>query len=163
MLFEILVMAEVLICLLLLASVLQALSELPPAPELYLGQRAWTAAHFSMAEARALGPLFKHLVRASRQGLLIAHRMQDHIRDRRERRSSGPLRPLASLWQRRRSQRTDEFVELAHLVEQLEQMGAAIARYRGGTGRLMEVQVPLRCVQQAGAHTRASVPPRAVG
>jgi hypothetical protein len=77
--------------------------------------------------------------------------MQEQIRDQRERRAAGPLRPVASLWQRRRTQRSTELAELVHLVEQLEQMGAAIARYRAGAGRLMEVQVPLRCVQEGPA------------
>ena len=149
MLFEMLVLAEALVCLLLLGGALQALSEIAPAPELDLGQRAWVAAHFSMTEARALGPLFKHLVGASRHGLRHANHMQERIRDQRERRSSGRFKPVVSLWQRRRTQRSAELAELAHLVEQLEQMGTAIARYRAGIGRLMEVQVPLRCVQRA--------------
>lgn len=148
MLFEVLVVTEAMLCALLLASLLQALSDIAPSPELDLGQRAWAAARFSLAEARALGPLFKHLVQASRQGLRRAHHMQEQIRGQRERRSTGPLEPLASLWQRRRIHRSAELAELAHLVEQLEQMGAAIARYRAGAGRLMEVQVPLRCVQE---------------
>jgi hypothetical protein len=151
--FEILVVTEVLICLLLVAAAQQALSELSPAPELDLGQRAWVAARFSMNEARALGPLFKHLVGASRHGLRLAHHMQERIRDERERCSSGRFRHVATLWQRRRAQRSAEVAELTHLVEQLEQMGAAIARYRAGAGRLMELQVPLRCVQVAGSAT----------
>jgi hypothetical protein len=159
MLFEILVVTEAFLCLLLLVAMRQALFEIAPTPELDLGQRAWAAARYSMAEASALGPLFKRLVGASRQGLRLAHRMQERIRDQRERRSSGPLRPLASLWQRRQVQRSAELAELTHLVEQLEQMGAAIARYRAGTGRLMEVQVPLRCVQQAAVDgTRLPAP-----
>ena len=156
MLFEVLVVTEVFLCLLLVAAGLQGLSELAPAPELDLGQRAWAAARFSMAEAGALGPLFKRLVGASRHGLRQAHRMQERIRGQREGRSSGPLQPLMSLWQRRRTQRSAELAELAHLVEQLEQMGAAIARYRAGTGRLMDVQVPLRCVQQASSSEPAA-------
>jgi hypothetical protein len=150
MVFECLVVTEALLCLLLLGGFLQALSEIAPAPELDLGQRAWAAARFSMAEARALGPLFKHLVGATRHGLRQAHHMQERIRDQRERRSFGRFKRLVVLWQRRRTQRSAELAELSHLVEQLEQMGAAIARYRAGAGRLMEVQVPLRCVSGSG-------------
>lgn len=153
--FEILVLTEALLCLLLLTAVLQALSEVSPAPELDLGQRAWVAARFGMAEARELGPLFKHLVGASRHGLRLAHLMQERIRDERQRRSSGPFRPVVSLWQRRRTQRSPEVAELTHLVEQLEYMGAAIARYRAGVGRLMDLQVPLRCVQVAATQRTA--------
>ena len=149
MVFEILVLTETVLCLMLLGCARQALSEVAPAPELDLGQRAWVAARFSMTQASALGPLFKHLVRASRHALQQAHSMQEQIRGERERQSSGPLRPVVSLWQRRRTQRSAELAELAHLVEQLEQMGGAIARYRAGVGRLMEVSVPLRCVQAA--------------
>ncbi len=151
MVFEILVVTEAFLCLLLLASAFQAASDVDPAPELNLGQRAWVAARFSMAEAQALGPLFKHLVGASRHALRRAHTMQERIRGEREQRSTGPLRPAVSLYQRWRSRRSDDVAELAHLVEQLEQMGGAIARYRAGVGGLMDVQVPLRCVQVAGA------------
>jgi hypothetical protein len=147
--FEVLVMTEMVTCLMLLAATLQAATEVAPAPELDLGQRAWVAARFSMAQASALGPLFKHLIGASRQGLRLAHHMQEHIRDERERRSSGPFKPLVSLWQRRRVQRSAELAELAHLVEQLEHMGVAIARYRAGRGGLMELEVPLHCVSSA--------------
>ena len=153
MLFEILVATELLLCLLLVIAVLQVLADIAPAPELDLGQRAWVAARFSMAEAGALGPLFKHLASASRHGLRQVHQMQERIRDERERRSSGRFRALVSLWQRRRTHRSAELADLAHMVEQLEQMGAAIARYRAGTGRLMEVAVPLRCI---GASARGS-------
>jgi hypothetical protein len=144
------------LCLLLAGCVHQALRETSAAPELDLGQRAWAAARFGMAEASALGPLFKHLVAASRQGLRLAHHMQEHIRDQREIRSSRPLQPLVSLWQRRRAQRSTELADLTHLVEQLEQMGAAIARYRRGAGGLMELQVPLRCVQRTAELTKPS-------
>jgi hypothetical protein len=152
MLFEVLVLTELLLCLLLLTAALQTLSAVPSAPELDFGQRAWVAAHFSMAEANALGPLFKHLVRASRRGLRLAHSMQERIRDERERKASGALGRVLSLWQRRRLQRSPELAELAHLVEQLEQMGCAIARYRAGLGMLMDLKVPLHCVQAAETH-----------
>jgi hypothetical protein len=114
------------------------------------------AARFSMAEARALGPLFKHLVGASRHGLRLANHMQERIRGERERRSSGPFARLLSLWQRRGIQRSTELAELTHVVEQLEHMGVAVARYRAGTGGLMELQVPLRCLESAGA-TRSNL------
>src|SRR5262249_35982153 len=146
---EILVMTEVVFCLLFLAAVMQTASEISPTPELDLGQRAWVAARFSMAEANALGPLFKHLVGASRQGLRLAHCMQERIREKRVRSASGPLSPVLSLWQRQRIQRSTELAELAHLVEQLEHMGVAIARYRRGPGSLMELVVPLHCLKAA--------------
>lgn len=146
--FEILVLLETLLCALLMASCVQALQEIAPTPEVDLGQRAWAAARFSMAEAGALGPLFKHLVRASRHGLRQAHQMQERIRTERGlREPSGLLAPLWSLWQRWRTQRSEELAELAHLVEQLEQMGYAVARYRAGRGGLMELRVPLSCMQ----------------
>lgn len=150
--FEVLVLSEAVVCLLLLAATLQAASDVPQAPELDLGQRAWVAARFSMAEADALGPLFKHLVAASRHGLRLAHQMQERIRDERERRSSGPFRPLTSLWQRRRVYRSAELAELALVVEQLEHMGVAIARYRRGPGLLMEVVVPMNCLRSVERH-----------
>jgi hypothetical protein len=156
MLFEILVVTEVCLCLLLLATALEALSAVDPALELSLGQRAWAAARFSMAEARELGPLFKHLVAASRHALRQAHSMQERIRGERERRSAGRFRPLVLLSRRRRHQRAAELAELAHLVEQLEQMGGAIARYRAGVGRLMELQVPLSCVRVYNGRREAS-------
>ena len=151
MLFEILVLTEALLCVLLVGLALHTLSEISATPELELGQRAWAAARFSMAQARELGPLFKHLVGASRSGLQLAHQMQERIRDERDRRFTGLVRPFGLLWQRRRAQRSPELAELTHLVEQIEQMGAAIARYRAGAGKLMELQVPLRSVQSAAA------------
>lgn len=154
--FEFLVLTEAVVCLLLLTATLQAAADVPAAPELDLGQRAWVAARFSMAEANALGPLFKHLVAASRHGLRLAHQMQEHIRDERERRSTGPFRPLTTLWQRRRVYRSAELAELAHLVEQLEHMGVAIARYRRGPGMLMEVVVPLHCLKSVTDEQAAS-------
>lgn len=156
MLFEALVLTEAVLCLLMLVVALQTLCEISATPELELGQRAWAAARFSMAQASALGPLFKHLVGASRHGLLLATDMQAGIRHERDRRSFGPLRPLWSLWQRRRTQRSAELAELTHLVEQLEQMGGAIARYRAGAGKLMELDVPLRSVQCAAAEHKRS-------
>ena len=146
--FEILVAFEFLVCLLLAASIAQVLAEIAPAPEVDLAERAWIAARFSMDEASALGPLFKHLVRASRHGLRNAHRIQERIRSKRASHAPpGALAPVASLWQRWRAQRSKELAELAHLVEQLEQMSIAVARYRAGRGGLLELQVPLRCVQ----------------
>jgi hypothetical protein len=114
-----------------------------------LGQRAWVAARFSMAEASALGPLFKHLGAASRHGLRTANMMQERIRHERERRSTGPFGQLLSPWQRRRIQRSAELAELRHLVEQLEHMGTAIARYRRGPGTLMDIVIPLHCLKMA--------------
>jgi hypothetical protein len=157
--FELLVLTEAVLCMLLVTAVLRALSELAAAPERDLGQRAWVAARFSMAQAKALGPLFKHLVGASRHALQLAHGMQERIRAERERRALGPLRPVVSLWQRWRIQRSAELAELSHLVEQLEQMGSVIARYRVGAARLMELQIPLSCVQVA-ARARASTAAR---
>jgi hypothetical protein len=145
--FEVLVATELLSCLLLIAVGLQALADLPEMPELELGQRAWAAAHFSMTQAAALGPLFKHLVRASRHGLRVAHDMQESIRTERTRRQpSGALAPLLSLWRRRQLHRSAELADLAHVVEQLEQMGCILARYRAGAGRLMELRLPLSCL-----------------
>ncbi len=144
---ELLVVVEGVLCLLLAVAMFQALFELPKTPELELGQRAWTAARFSMAEARALGPLFRHLVRASRHGLGRAHRMQERIRRTREH-ARGPLR---SLWQRRVTHRSQELAELRHLVEQLEQMGHAVARYRAGAGGLMDLRVPMQCLHAKSA------------
>jgi hypothetical protein len=126
----------------------QLLREISPAPELDLGERAWAAARFSMAEAGALGPLFRHLVRASRHGLRRAHEMQERIRTERPQYGNPVLAPLLSLWQRRRTQRSAELAELSHLVEQLEQMGHLLARYRAGMGGLMELRVPLRCLHE---------------
>jgi hypothetical protein len=148
-LFETLVALETLLCAVLAGRAVQILADIAPAPELELGQRAWVAARYGMAEAGALGPLFRHLVRATRSGLHQAHQIQEQIRSERARReSAGALAPLVSLWQRRQSQRSAELAELSHLVEQLEQMSVALARYRAGTGRLMEVQVPLSCVHE---------------
>src|SRR5689334_13370213 len=78
--FAFLVLTETFACLLLAVAILQTLSDIAPAPELDLAQRAWAAARFGIEEAHALGPLFKHLARASRKGLRRAHRMQEHIR-----------------------------------------------------------------------------------
>lgn len=145
--FEVLVVTELLSCLLMLAMGVQALRDLPESPELDLGRRAWAAARFSMAQAAALGPLFKHLTRASRHGLRLAHEMQEGIRTERTRRQpSGALGPLLSLWRRRQLQKSAELADLAHLVEQLEQMGCILARYRAGAGRLMELRLPLSCL-----------------
>jgi hypothetical protein len=145
--FEVLVATELLSCLLLLAAGLQALADLPEMPELELGRRAWAAARFSMTQAAALGPLFKHLVRAARHGLRLAHDMQESIRSERTRRQpSGALAPLLALWQRRQLHRSAELADLAHLVEQLEQMSHILARYRAGAGRLMELRLPLSCL-----------------
>jgi hypothetical protein len=145
--FEVLVATELLSCLLLIGIGVQALMALAETPELELGQRAWVAARFSMAEATALGPLFKHLVRASRHGLRLAHDMQEGIRsERRHKQPSGALAPLLSLWQRRQLHNSAELADLAHLVEQLEQMGCILARYRAGAGRLMELRLPLSCL-----------------
>jgi hypothetical protein len=147
-LFEILLVIEALLCLLLAVGLVQVLSEIAATPEVDLGQRAWVAARFGMAEASALGPLFKHLVRASRHGLQRAHHIQEHIRTQRmSRRRPRALAPLVSLWDRHRTQRSPELAELSHLVEQLEQMVTALARYRAGMGGLMALKVPLSCVQ----------------
>jgi hypothetical protein len=151
--FEVLVATELLSCLLMIAVGVQALADLPETPELELGQRAWSAARFSMAQAAALGPLFKHLVRASRHGLRLAHDMQENIRTERTRsQPSGALAPLRALWRRRQLHKSAELADLAHLVEQLEQMGCILARYRAGAGRLMELRLPLSCLN---AETRA--------
>jgi hypothetical protein len=148
-LFETLVALETLLCAVLAGRAVQTLAEIAPAPELELGQRAWVAARYGMAEASALGPLFRHLVRATRSGLHQAHQIQEQIRCERARRESlGAIAPLIALWQRRQNQRSSELADLSHLVEQLEQMSVAVARYRAGTGRLMEVQVPLSCVHE---------------
>jgi hypothetical protein len=145
--FEVLVATELLSCLLLIAIGMQALTALPEMPELELGQRAWMAARFSMAQAAALGPLFKHLVRASRHGLRLAHDLQESIRTQRTRKQpSGALAPVLSLWRRRQLHRSAELADLAHLVEQLEQMGCILARYRAGAGRLLELRLPLSCL-----------------
>ena len=146
--FEILLGIEALLCVLLAVGVFQVLAEIAPTPEVDLGQRAWVAARFGMAEAAALGPLFKHLVRASRHGLQRAHGMQERIRNQRtSRQQPAVLAPLLSLWQRRQTQRSAELAELSHLVEQLEQLSRLLARYRAGTGGLLELTIPLRCMQ----------------
>src|SRR5262245_35905142 len=105
--FEMLVLTEAVMCLLLLTAFVQSLAELAAAPELDLGERAWVAGRFCMTEAKALGPLFKHLVGASRGALQLAHSMQEDIRAQRERWVVGPLGPLVSLWQRWRIQRSE--------------------------------------------------------
>ncbi|MFT3922281.1 MAG: hypothetical protein QM778_07085 [Myxococcales bacterium] len=156
--FELLLAAQLLCCPVLVAIFLQTLRALPEAPELELGQRAWVAARFSMGQANALGPLFKHLVRASRHGLQLAHEIQESIRQERiARQPSGTLAPLLSLWQRRQFQQNAELADLAHLVEQLEQMGCILARYRAGAGRLMELRLPLSCLN-AELHAREQRP-----
>lgn len=150
--FETLVVSELLLCTLLGVAALKVFAEIAPAPEVDLGQRAWIASRFSMAEADALGPLFRHLVRASRKGLQLSHRLQERIRTERLRhRSPRVLSPVVGLWQRRRTQRSAELAELSHLVEQLEQMGSALARYRAGRGGLMELRVPLSCIDAAAS------------
>lgn len=163
--FEVLVATEFVSCLLLIVMGLQSLAALPETPELELGQRAWAAARFSMKEADALGPLFKHLVRASRHGLRLAHDMQESIRVRRVReRPAGALAPLLSLWKRRELQRSAELADLAHLVEQLEQMGYILARHRAGVARLMELRLPLSCLnEETRAWHSASATPSALG
>jgi len=139
---------EAVSCLLLAAGMLSWLLDGDPAPELDLGRRAWVAARFGMVQAEALGPLFRHLGHATRQGLRRIHRLQERIRcERQQRASTGALAVLASPWRRRHARRSAELAELRHLVEQLEQMGGALARYRAGTGRLMELQVPMQCLQ----------------
>lgn len=155
--FEVLVATELLSCMLLMAMGLQALRDLPETPEVELGQRAWAAARFSMAEANALGPLFKHLVRAGRHGLRLAHEMQESIRTQRASRlPSGVLGPLLSLWRRRQIHNSAELADLAHLVEQLEQMGWILARYRAGAGRLMELRLPLSCLDAETSARRSA-------
>ncbi|HKO94334.1 MAG TPA: hypothetical protein VJU61_24440 [Polyangiaceae bacterium] len=151
--FEVLVATELLSCVLLLLAGLQTLNELPERPEVALAERAWMAARFNMTQAAALGPLFKHLVRASRHGLRLAHDMQEGIRIARTRtRPSGALAPLLALWRRRQLQKSAELADLAHLVEQMEQMGWILAHYRAGAGGLMELRLPLSCLV---AETRA--------
>ncbi|HEX6241890.1 MAG TPA: hypothetical protein VFZ61_13370 [Polyangiales bacterium] len=146
--FEALMATELLSCLMLLAIGVQTLRELPETPEVELGQRAWAAARFSMAEATALGPLFKHLVRAGRHGLRLAHEMQEGIRVQRiSTRPSGLLAPLLGLWRRRQLYRSAELADLTHLVEQLEHMGWILAHYRAGAGGLMALQLPLSCLE----------------
>ena len=155
--FEMLMATELLSCLMLVAIGLKTLQELPESPEVELGARAWAAARISMAEATALGPLFKHLVRAGRHGLRLAHEMQESIRvERRSRQPSGPLAPLVALWRRRQLHRSAQLADLAHLVEQLEQMSWILARYRAGAGRLMELQVPLSCMDAETSARRSS-------
>jgi hypothetical protein len=144
--FEVLLMVEVLLCGLLGYATVRVMDELDAAPEVALGQRAWMAARFGMAEARALGPLFTHLVGASRQGLRRAHALQSQIQAERTR---GPRGRLGAAMLRRRVQRSAELSELAHLVEQLEQMVSGVARYRAGLGGLMDLQVPLGCLTAA--------------
>jgi hypothetical protein len=154
--FEVLVATELFSCLLLIVAGVQTLKELPATPELELGRRAWVAARFSMTEANALGPLFKHLVRASRHGLRLAHDMQEGIRIKRSQNvPSGELAPLLSLWRRRQLHKSSELADLVHLVEQLEQMSYILARYRAGAGRLMELGLPLSCLN---AETSARQP-----
>jgi hypothetical protein len=158
--FEVLLATEVLCGLLLIAVGVQALRALPEAPELELGQRAWVAARFSMGQASALGPLFKHLVLASRHGLRLANEIQESIRRQRTQgEPSGALAPLLSLWRRRQLQKNAELADLAHLVEQLEQMGCMLARYRAGAGRLMDLRLPLSCLNaEMNARERKSCP-----
>jgi hypothetical protein len=152
--FELLLATELISGLLLITVGVHALRALPEAPELELGQRAWVAARFSMGQAAAMGPLFRHLVRASRHGLRLAHDIQESIRQQRTLgQPSGALAPLRSLWRRRQLQQSAELADLAHLVEQLEQMGGILARYRAGTGRLMELGLPLSCLN-AEMHAR---------
>lgn len=158
--FELLVAIEVVLCVLLAAGLVQVLAQIAPAPELDLGQRAWAAARFGMAEASALGPLFRHLVRAARRGLQHAHEIQEQIRSERSRQPSCiALSPLLSLWHRRQLQRSADLADLSHLVEQLEQMSRAVARYRAGTGGLMELQVPLSCMNGIARARHAVVRP----
>lgn len=146
--FELLVLVETLLCVLLMIGTFKLLAEVPATPEVCLGQRAWVAARFSMEQADALGPLFQHLTRATRHGLRRAHRMQEAIRTQRARRASPPvLEPLVSLWRRRREQRSEELAELSYLVEQLELMGRALARYRAGAGGLLELGMPLQSLR----------------
>lgn len=145
--FKLLVATELVSCLLMVAVALHTLKKLAETPELELAERAWVAARFSMTQAAALGPLFKHLVRASRHGLRLAHDMQEGIRRQRTlRQPSGALAPLLALWRRRQLHKSAELADLAHLVEQLEQMGCILARYRAGAGRLMELRLPLSCL-----------------
>jgi hypothetical protein len=154
--FEALMATELLSCLMLLIAGVQVLRELPETPEVELGQRAWAAARFSMTEATALGPLFKHLVRAGRHGLRLAHEMQEGIRVQRiSRRPSGVLAPLIALWRRRQLHKSEELADLAHLVEQLEHMGWILAHYRAGAGGLMALQLPLSCLDAETSAQRA--------
>ncbi|HEY5908649.1 MAG TPA: hypothetical protein VIZ31_11440, partial [Vicinamibacteria bacterium] len=84
---------------------------------------------------------------ASRHGLRLAHEIQESIRQQRTQgQRSGALAPLVSLWRRRQLQKNAELADLVHLVEQLEQMGCILARYRAGVGRLMELRLPLSCL-----------------
>jgi len=148
MFFEALVVVEAGLCALLASSAVKSIMNMSPAPEVELCRRAWVAARFGISQAQALGPLFKHLQRAASKGLQEAHRLQDEIRGVRERHhSSGWLAPAASLGQRRRIHRSTELAELCHVVEQLEQMTCAIARYRGGIGMLADLRVAMRCLQ----------------
>jgi len=158
MVFEALVVVETVLCALMVVGAVRLQSQAPPAPEVVLGQRAWVAARFGMAEAKALGPLFKHLERTVRGALREAHRQQEQIRSRHAK-PAGVLSPLVPplmmVQQVPRRQRSEQLAELSHLVEQLEQMTIAIARYRGGIGMLAELRVPMRCLQaQAGPRAR---------
>jgi hypothetical protein len=85
--------------------------------------------------------------------LRLAHAMQEGIRAERTRtRPSGALAPVLALWRRRQLQKSTELADLAHLVEQMEQMGWILAHYRAGAGGLMELRLPLSCLV---AETRA--------
>ncbi|MGD8863405.1 MAG: hypothetical protein PVI30_25550 [Myxococcales bacterium] len=142
--FEVLLVVEAMLCALLGYATLRALEDADEAPEVALGQRAWSAARFGMAEARELGPLFSHLLRASRRGLREAHTLQTRIRAERAQAGHGRL---GGILLRRRLQRSAELSELAHLVEQLEHMVSGVARYRAGLGGLTDLTVPLRCLE----------------
>jgi hypothetical protein len=96
----------------------------------------------------------------------LAHEIQESIRqERSQRQASGALAPLLTLWRRRQLQKNAELADLAHLVEQLEQMGCILARYRAGSGALMELKLPLSCLdaewsareQRASTAARPSV------
>ncbi|MDH5673133.1 MAG: hypothetical protein OEZ06_13340 [Myxococcales bacterium] len=121
-----------------------------PAPQRVLAHRAWRASQFVVAEARALGPLHRRLLRAALHYQQRAAAIAGAL-DAPRRPAVGALRlaelaarpALASLglsWRQRR----EELFELAHMVEQLEALGAATARYRAGIGRLWELDIPLR-------------------
>jgi hypothetical protein len=125
-------------------------------PELGLSRRAFGATRRVCSEAEALGPLFRPIGRAAR-GLM--RRVSDTelcVREARERSERAP-------WRRARVVLDQVFLggepralgELRHVVEQLEALADALARYRGGLGQLRDVAIPLQCVDaELGATPR---------
>jgi hypothetical protein len=125
-------------------------------PELDLSRRAFGATRRVCTETEALGPLFRPIARAARGLMRRVADVEGELRQVRE-------VSERTVWRQGRAVLGEVFVggeprelrELRHTVEQLEALADALARYRGGVGKLRDVAVPLQCVDaELGGRSR---------